>query len=151
MPTDKAPEYLTGAFAGEGTIETFKAGSAVTKGYVVKLTGDLQVEHSANNEKSIGVALKAAASGEYVPVLVRGKVKLTAAGAISVGAAVKAAGSGKVQAAVTTVTIPTGATTVTSTSAQPSMTVESGIAFGVALQSASADGDTILCIIDCIR
>ena len=87
-------------------------------------------------------------AGEYLPVLVRGKVKLTAAGAISVGAAVKAAGSGKVQAAASTVTVPTGSTTVVSTSAQPSMTVESGIAFGVALQSASADGDTILAIVD---
>ncbi len=151
MPTDKAPEYVTGAFVGEGTVETFKAGSAITKGYVVKLTGDLQVGHSANNDKSIGIALKSAASGEYLPVLVRGKVKLTAAGAISVGAAIKAAGSGKVQAAAATVTVPAGSTTVVSTSAQPSMTVESGIAFGVALQSASADGDTILCIVDCIR
>jgi len=144
MPTDKAPEWLLGAFAGEGNVETFKVqtGQSVSKGDVVKLVADRTVQQSGAGDKSIGVALRTGSAGDYIPVLVRGKVKVTAGGAISAGAAVKAGASGRVVAAVAAVTIPSGATTVTSSSAQPSMTVEACIALGVALDAASADGDT---------
>ncbi len=150
---DSAPEFLTGQFIGEGHIETFTANAALTKGDVVKiLTADRSVSASSSNDKSIGVALKTVSSGQATPVLVFGKTKLLAGGAITRGAAVKAvtktAGNGVVVAAVNTVTIPSGATAVTSTSAQPSMTVESGIALGVALDSTAADGDAFLALIN---
>ncbi len=70
-------------------------------------------------------------------------VKVTAGGAIPRGSWVKAGANGKVVAAATNVAIPAGTTTVTSTSAQPSMTVEGGIGFGIALDSAAANGDKI--------
>jgi hypothetical protein len=152
--TDKAPEFLTGAFVGEGSIETLKldpAASAVAKGDPVKLNGDLQVTNHAANDKVVGIALKAAAAGSLnLPVCTRGKLKLTAGGAIAAGAAIKGGGGSVVVAAVSTVTIPTGATAVTSTSAQPTITVEAGIALGVALQAAAANGDTILCLVNAV-
>ena len=125
---------------------SFKAQSAITKGQAVKMSTHTagaigSVATAGAGDKAIGVAQKSVAAGKYVPVLLKGIVKVTGSGAITIGAAVKSGASGVVAAAVRTVTIPSGATTVTSSSAQPSMTVEAGIAFGFALQT-FADGDT---------
>jgi hypothetical protein len=125
---------------------SFKAQASITKGQSVKMSthtaGEIgSITVAGAGDKAIGVALKSASAGEYVPVLLQGIVKVTGSGAITIGAAVKSGASGVVAAAVRTMTIPSGETTVTSSSAQPSMTVEAGVAFGFALQT-FADGDT---------
>jgi len=125
---------------------SFKAQSAITKGQAVKMSTHTSgaigsVATAGASDKAIGVAMRTAAASEYVPVLLRGIIKMTASGAITIGASVKSGASGVASAAVRTVTIPSGATTVTSSSAQPSMTVEAGVAFGFALQT-FADSDT---------
>jgi len=125
---------------------SFKAQAAITKGQAVKMSthtaGEIgNITVAGAGDKAIGIALKSADAGEYAPVLLQGIVKVTGSGSISIGAAVKSGASGVVVAAVRTVTIPSGGTTVTSTSAQPSMTVEAGLAFGFALQT-FGDGDT---------
>jgi len=153
--TDLFPDCDLGQSVSEVYRLSFKCESAVTKGACVKLdthtAGEIgSISVAGAGDKPIGVALKSGDAGDYIPVLVVGVVKVTASGAISIGDPIKAAANGKVQAAVNTVTVPTGATGVTSTSAQPSMTVESGIAFGVALQT-FANNDTGLVAIDCLR
>jgi len=138
-------------------IITCKSGAAIAKGAAVKLSAAMGADGvptviitAALNDLGYGVALKAAsAANEYIPVLKTGWVKMTAGGAITLGAPIKATSAGKVVAAVNTVTIPSGATTVLSSSAQPSMTVESGVAFGIAETTAAADGDTFMARIDC--
>jgi len=125
---------------------SFKAQASITKGQAVKMSTHTagaigSVTVAGAGDKAIGIALKSAGAGEYVPVLLQGIVKVTGSGAITIGSAVKSGASGVVAAAVRTVTIPTGSTAVQSTSAQPSMTVEAGVAFGFALQT-FADGDT---------
>jgi len=135
---------------------TCKAGAAIAKGQIVKLSAAMGVDGvptvvitAATNDFAYGVALDAAVSGAYLRVLKVGWVKITAGGAIAAGAAIKAGANGKALAAVSTVSIPSGATTVLSSSAQPSMTVESGVACGIAETSASADNDTFMARIDC--
>ena len=103
---------------------SFKAQANITKGQAVKMSTHTagvigSVTVAGAGDKAIGVALKTVNANEYVPVLLQGIVKVTASGAITIGAAVKSGASGVVAAAVRTVTIPTGATAVTSTSAQP--------------------------------
>lgn len=153
--TDQFPDCDLGQSVSEVYRLSFKCESAVAKGACVKMdthtAGEVgSISTAGAGDKPIGVALRAGEAGDFIPVLVAGIVKVTASGSISLGAAVKAAANGKVQAAVNTVTIPSGGTTVTSTSAQPSMTVESGIAFGVALQT-FANNDTGLVAVDGMR
>jgi len=129
---------------------TAKAGAAITKGQIVKLTAATDpkdgptVQPAGAGEVAFGVAMQDIANGAIGKILKRGRVKVTAGGAISAPAFVKPGATGKVVAAVTTVTIPSGATAVTSTSAQPSMNIEGFLACGVAETDASADNDTLL-------
>jgi len=125
---------------------TVAKGDVVARSAAIAGNIDSVIQASANAANVVGVALKGGVAGDIVPILLNGIVKVAAVGAITGGSKIKAAAAGKVQAAVVTVTIPAGATTVTSTSAQPSMTVEGGIAIGRALQT-FADGDTGLVFI----
>jgi len=118
-------------------------------GDLAVLEDSLTVTNATANSKVVGVFMKSTAPGAIADVIVRGKVKLTAGGYISAGAGIKAGGASVVVAAVNTVTIPIGTTTVASTSAQPSMTVESSICFGIAFQASAMSGDSILCSINC--
>jgi|GEM_PF-414044 len=142
---DSAPEFLTGQFIGEGHVETFTANAALTKGDLVKIaTADRSVSVTVTGDRANGVALKTVSANQQVPVLVLGKTKLLAGGAITRGSAIKAvtktAGNGVAVTAVRT--LPAGAVAVTSTAATPP--VESGIGCGLALDSAAADGDGFL-------
>jgi hypothetical protein len=160
--TDNAPEFLLGAFVGEGNIETFwlySSATAITKGDPVQLVDASTEPGTVTNwasGKVSGFALRSyaadATGNTTVDVVVHGKVKLACSGAkVTAGYAIKGASAHYICQAAITVTIPTGTTTVTSTSAQPSMTVESGIACGVALQSSQGvAGDCILCIVNCL-
>ena len=140
MAVDLFPELDIGEALQAKLVLSFKAQAAVHKGYPAKMdthtAGEIgSVSEAGVGEKAIGIFMKDADADEMVAVLLIGVVKVTASGSITIGSAVKPATGGKVAAALRTVTIPTGGTTVTSTSAQPSMTVESGIAFGFALQT----------------
>ena len=135
----------------QAIIISMKVGAAVTKGQAVKshthTVGELcSVQPAALDSKVLGVALKSGGVGDSIPVLVSGIVKVTASGGITVGGSVRASTNGTVRGAVNTVTIPSGTTTVTSSSAQPSILVEGGTAFAMALQT-FADGDTGLILV----
>ena len=135
----------------QAVVVSFKTAEAITKGQLVKVsihvTGELgSITVAGSGEKAHGVAMKGGAVGDVIPVMLSGIVKVTGAGAITVGSPVRSDVNGVVVATVNTISIPDGTVAVTSTSAQPSMTVSSGIALGIALQT-FADGDTGLILV----
>lgn len=69
-------------------IESFEAAAAIVKGDPVYLSADNKVSPAASAQDCIGVAVKNAATGEPCPVLIRGRVKVKAGGAITRGKAV---------------------------------------------------------------
>ena len=99
---DYAPSFTEGEMVGKGVIVTCVSGGAITKGRFVKLssgTGETPtVVVCGNYENVFGVALKAAAgAGEYIPVLVRGIVKMTlgtVSGTLAAGSAVRSNANG---------------------------------------------------------
>lgn len=76
-------------------IESFEAEAEVTKGDPVYLSSDHKVSPATSAQDCIGVAVKSAAATEQCPVLVRGRVKVKAGGAITRGKAVYGADSSK--------------------------------------------------------
>ncbi len=69
-------------------VETFVADDAITKGFPVYLSADGQVTCAVDAKNCIGVAVKSVADTEPCPVLRKGRVKVTAGGAITRGQAV---------------------------------------------------------------
>ena len=115
-------------------IESFEAEAAVTKGSPVYLSADDKVSPSPGGDDAIGVAVKSVAEGEMCPVLKRGRVKVTASGAITRGKAVCSADNGKVTQFVDQPVNEGGSATYT---------IFYNRKLGTALQSATADGDLI--------
>lgn len=76
-------------------IESYEAAAAVTKGDPVYLSTDNKVSPAAAAQECIGVAVKSAVSGEQCPVLIQGRVKVKAGGAITRGKAVYGADASK--------------------------------------------------------
>jgi len=76
-------------------IESYEAAASVTKGDPVYLSADNKVSPAAAAQDCIGVAVKSAASGEQCPVLIQGRVKVKAGGAITRGKAVYGADASK--------------------------------------------------------
>ena len=76
-------------------IESFEAEAAVTKGDPVYLSSNHKVSPAAAAQNCIGIAVKSAAVAAQCPVLMRGRVKVKAGGAIARGKAVYAADSSK--------------------------------------------------------
>ena len=76
-------------------IESFEAAVAVTKGDPVYLSADNKVSPATAAQDCLGVAVKSAAAGEPCPVLIQGRVKVKAGGAITRGKAVYGADSSK--------------------------------------------------------
>lgn len=105
-------------------------------------------DYPSANGKALGVSYDAGVSGDIIPVITHGIVLVEASGAISVGAAVAADSNGKAKAAsAVAISVPAGATPVTSDAAQPNL-VEAGgylpqAINGYALDEASSDGDLI--------
>jgi hypothetical protein len=66
----------------------YEAEAEVTKGQAVYLSSDNKVSPATSAQNCIGIATKAAAVGVMCPVVVRGRVKVAAGGAISRGQAV---------------------------------------------------------------
>jgi len=136
--TDYAPEFLLGAYAGEGNTTTFQLGSGtVNPGDMVKLTSSAASQVStvapvaSSGDPVIGVVQRVwtAVGVSWVSVVMKGIVKMTAGAAISVGAKVKASTQTLVVAAVI------GTDPITAI-------------FGTALQAASANGDYILVAVE---
>jgi hypothetical protein len=76
-------------------IETFTADAAITKGDPVYLSADDQVTPAAAAQDCIGIATKTVADTKPCPVLIRGRVKVKAGGAITRGKAVYGADASK--------------------------------------------------------
>jgi hypothetical protein len=76
-------------------IESYEAAAQVTKGDPVYLSADDQVSPAAAAQDCIGIAVKGVAVGERCPVLVSGRVKVKAGGAITRGKAVFGADASK--------------------------------------------------------
>lgn len=110
----------------EGRFVKATAGAAVTAGQLVELTDNETVAPaSADSTKVVGVAMKDAAANELVTVVTEGVVELTASGAIAAGDRVAADAGGKVKAW------------------SAAAAGDSAKIVGVALTSASADGDKV--------
>lgn len=96
--TDLAVGDVAGEL-GQILVVEHLAGAAITKGQAVYFTAaDTVSPSSAAGQKAAGIALKTVSSGAMVPVLKKGKVKVTAGGAIAVGAIVGTGPAGKVLA-----------------------------------------------------
>jgi hypothetical protein len=76
-------------------IRSFEAAAAVTKGDPVYLSADDKVSPATAAQDCIGIAVKSAAATEQCPVLIYGRVKVKAGGAITRGKAVYGADSSK--------------------------------------------------------
>jgi len=76
-------------------VEAFEATAAITKGDPVYLSADNKVGPATSAQDCIGIAVKSVASGDPCPVLVRGRVKVKAGGAVTRGKAVYGADSSK--------------------------------------------------------
>jgi len=76
-------------------IEAFEATAAITKGDPVYLSADNKVGPATSAQDCIGVAVNSVASGDPCPVLIRGRVKVKAGGAITRGKAVFGADSSR--------------------------------------------------------
>ena len=115
-------------------IESFEAAVGITKGSPVYLSADDKVSPSPGGDDSIGIATKTVLAAELCPVLKRGRVKVTANGAITRGKAVCAAADGKVAPLVDQAVDEAGAA---------AYTIFYSRKLGTALESAVNDGDLI--------
>lgn len=132
--TDKWPDEE--GFISEGEIVSlFKATAAITKGTLVRLTGDLEVQPAILDSDPIGVALKDASSGESVPVCIHGVCKVKAGGAITRGKAIKSDASARA-IELSDQAVDEGGTAT--------YTIWYGRKAGIALQAAAAADDWIL-------
>jgi len=150
--TDTGPGSLGDLIfkVADHNIITAKAGGTIAKGDVVTLNAAMgadaipEVVQGTANAIPYGVALKAASSGEYIPVLKKGYVKLKCSAAISAGAWIKAGATGKAAPAVAT--LPAGGTAVTSTAA--TAPVEGNRVLGKAETAAGDDTSTFVAYVD---
>lgn len=116
-------------------IETFQAEADVTKGDPVYLSSDHQVSPAATAKECIGIAVKTTAANEPCPVLIRGRVKVKAGGAINRGKAVYGAdASGRVLELADQTVNEAGSETYT---------VYFNRKLGTALQTTTAADDTL--------
>ncbi len=116
-------------------IESYVADGEITKGSPVELTDAGKVTVTPATWFGFGVAVKAAADGEQVAVLRRGRVKVAANGATSsAGVAVRNGGNGKVTELNDQPIDEGGAATYT---------VYMSRKLGTSLNKADADGDLI--------
>ena len=76
-------------------IESYEAEAAVTKGDPVYLSADDKVSPAVTAQDCIGIGVKDAALGAMCSVLIKGRVKVKAGGAITRGKAVYGADASK--------------------------------------------------------
>ncbi len=123
---------------------TLLAAAALTKNRFIGYDGNL----CAANARALGVSTTDFDSGEEASVAFCGIKIVEAGGAITVGAPVASDSTGRaVAAAALSATVPGTGTAVTSSSAQPAMTIAGGYLpqglNGIALDAASQAGDFI--------
>ena len=119
----------------EALIETFTADAAITKGLPVYLSANGQVTCAAAAQNCIGIPVESIADTKPCPVLVRGRIKVTAGGAITRGAAVYGSDAdGKVLALADQAVDEGGAATYS---------IYYNRKLGYALQTADAEDDLI--------
>ena len=121
-------------------IESYACGAAVVKGDPVYLSADDVVSPAAAAQDCIGVAVKSQATvGGMVPVLIRGRVKVAAGGAITRGKAVYGADGSKRMLMLTDVSqaVDEGG------SAKYTVAVPFGQKLGYALESTTTAGDLL--------
>lgn len=116
-------------------IESYEAAAAVTKGDPVYLSTDNKVSPAAAAQECIGVAVKSAVSGEQCPVLIQGRVKVKAGGAITRGKAVYGADASKRVLALTDQAVNEGGSA--------SYTVYYNRKLGTALETTTAADDLL--------
>jgi hypothetical protein len=121
----------------DAIVETFVADAAIVKGDPVYLSADDQVTPAAAAQACIGIALKTVTDTQPVPVLIRGRVKVAAGGAITRGKAVYGADSSQRVLMLTDVSqaVDEGG------SAKYTVAVPFNQKLGYALQSTSTAGD----------
>ena len=120
-------------------IESFEAAAAVTKGDPVYLSADNKVSPAAAAQDCIGIAVKGASLGEQCPVLISGRVKVKAGGAITRGKAVYGADSSKRILQLTDQAVSEGGSA--------SYTVYYNRRLGTALQTTSAADDLLFIVL----
>jgi predicted RecA/RadA family phage recombinase len=88
--TDLWPDAEVGEMITDGTVLSFDAASAITKGDLVYLSADMTVSKcTAATQHALGVALTSVESGEVCSVCTRGVVKVTAGDTITRGETVQ--------------------------------------------------------------
>ncbi len=120
-------------------IETLVAGAQITKGEPVYLSADDIVSPASSAQDCIGVATKSAGSGDPVPVLIGGRVKVKVGGAVTRGKAVMAGDASKRVLQLTDQAINEGGT--------GTYTVYYNRKLGTALESASAADDLVFVLV----
>jgi len=138
--TDLYPDAEVGEMISEGTVLSFEAEAAITKGDPVYLSSDMKVSPPTSAQNCIGIALKTVSSGERCPVCVRGVAKVTAGGAISRGQAVYGADASKRILALADQPVNEGGTAT--------YTIYYSRVLGFALQAFDAAGDTGLIVVE---
>jgi len=111
----------------EGRKISLQASEALTKGQVVKVSGGKAAVAGAG-DVPIGVVVATASKDAQATILVSGVAKVTASGAITAGSWVKADTNGKVKAV-------------------DWANDKASVVLGIALTSASGDGDKILVLL----
>lgn len=105
-------------------IYSITAAAALTKNLFIGLTGDV----CGANAKALGVCDTDTAITEQCPVITHGIALCTSGGSFSAGAALVSDAAGKAVAATTlSATVPSTGTPVTSSSAQPAMTIAGSV------------------------
>ncbi|MEM3626451.1 MAG: DUF2190 family protein [Candidatus Bathyarchaeia archaeon] len=121
-------------------IETFEAAAAVAKGDPVYLSADDKVSPATSAQDCIGIAVKGAAAGDPCPVLIRGRIKVKAGGAIARGKAVYGADASRRVLQLTDQAVNEGGTA--------QYTIYYARKLGIALESASAADDLIFILVE---
>jgi len=120
-------------------IETFEAAADITKGDPVYLSADDKVSPAAAAQECIGIATKTVSSGDPCPVLIRGRVKVKAGGAITRSKAVYGADSSKRVLELTDQAVDESGTS--------GYTIYYNRKFGTALEAATAADDLIFILV----
>lgn len=124
--------------------DTVRTAANVVKNRFIGFDGN----YCAADAKAYGVSKMDVDSGQNAPVIVIGVAIVEAAGIINAGDSVVSDATGKALAATdVSVSVPSGATPVTSTGAQPALTVAGGALpqpiNGFALDASTGAGDLI--------
>ena len=106
---------------------SFKAGTTLVKQRFVKLASGV-LQYSSANGLAVGVLYEEAVVDEFVPVAVGGTVLVeVGSGGVTENTEITADATGKaIAVAALSATVPGSGTTVTSSSAQPAMTMAGG-------------------------